>query len=66
MSEQEKQPLTPEELIARKGDNILDHQESPCGDASVTPTAQHATIHTNGAQPATDSVRTIANAAPPA
>lgn len=66
MSEQEKQPLTPEELIARKGDNALDRQGSPCDDASMTHDAQHATIHTNGAQPATDTVRTIANAAPPA
>ncbi len=66
MSEQEKQPLTPEELIARKGDNILDHQEPPCGDAPVMPTVQHATIHTNGAQPATDSGRAQTNAAPPA
>jgi len=66
MSEREKQPLTPEELIARKGDDTFERQGSPCGDTSVTFAAQHATIHTNGAQPATDSVRTIANAAPPA
>ncbi len=69
MPEQEKQPLTPEELVARKGDIAPDRNESPCGDPSVsktTPAAQFATLPTNGMRPQADSERTTPHRTPSA
>ncbi len=54
MRDAEKQALTPEEVVARKGDDALDRKESPCDEAGAgeeAPAAQHATTYTNGVRP---------------
>ena len=55
MSEHEKQVLTPEEVVARKGNTPADSKEALYREAeAVVRTARHATARTNGSRTAQD------------
>ncbi|HEY8292365.1 MAG TPA: hypothetical protein VIG44_07750 [Thermomicrobiales bacterium] len=67
MSEQEKQALTPEEFVARKGDVSVADRESPCGGTSATKpvrAAHDATPSANDSRSIRNAPDTIADATP--
>ena len=59
MSEYGKEPLTAEELVARKGDVAPDATGSPCSGPPTTHSAHRAMLPINDLRPVAGSARSL-------